>query len=74
VPAGPAVPLAAADTCGAAPHAALVGRADTALERVMILREVRVIRPGMAVTRDLRPGRINFWIDDAARIARITCG
>lgn len=70
---GPPAPLGTADTCGAAPHVGLIGQRDTALERVLILREVRVIRPGMAVSKDLRPQRINFWIDAADRIARITC-
>lgn len=70
----PAVPSAAEDTCGAAPHAALVGQDGTALERVLIMREVRVIRPGDPVTRDLRPQRINFDIGPSGRIDRIFCG
>ena len=70
----PAVPTGAADTCGAAQHAALVGQDATALERVLILGQVRVIRPGMAVTMDFRPERINFEIDEAGRVARIYCG
>ena len=70
----PAFPDEQTDTCGAAPHAGLVGQDATALERVLILRQVRVIRPGQPVTRDLRPDRINFEIDAANRIARIFCG
>lgn len=81
-PAGPSlppVPAPADDTCGAAPHAALVGQPATALERVMILRQVRLIRPGTPVTEDFMPARINFHISapDVAgveRIARIACG
>jgi len=71
---GPSVPPQPPGTCSAGAHAALVGRDATALERVLILGPVRVIRPGMAVTRDLRPGRINFDVGDAGRIARIWCG
>ncbi|SLN33861.1 I78 family peptidase inhibitor [Roseisalinus antarcticus] len=71
---GPSVPVGADDTCGAAPHAALVGRDATALERVLIMRQVRVIRPGDAVTMDLRPERINFDIAETGIIARIRCG
>jgi hypothetical protein len=52
----------------------MVGRHDTALERVLILGPVRVIRPGMAVTMDHRPDRINFPISEAGRITRIHCG
>ena len=69
---GPAMP--AADTCGAGPYAGLIGQPATALERVLILRQVRVIRPGDAVTMDFREDRINFLIDGSERIARITCG
>ena len=73
-PAGPPVPDAASDTCGAAPYAGLVGQDATALERVLILRQVRVIRPGDPVTRDLRPARLNFEIAGDGRIARLFCG
>ncbi|GGL62889.1 I78 family peptidase inhibitor [Wenxinia marina] len=73
-PAGPAVPAAADDTCGAAGRGALIGRDVTALERVLILGPVRLIRPGDAITEDFRPARINFEIDGAERIARIRCG
>lgn len=37
-------------------------------------RGVRVIRPGMAVTLDHRPGRLNLHLDDAGRITRVSCG
>jgi hypothetical protein len=72
--AGPAVPDAADDTCNAAPLGRLIGQDATTLERELILRQVRVIRPGMAVTMDYSAGRINFEVDDANRIVRIFCG
>lgn len=68
------VPVGAADTCGATPYSYLVGQDATALERVLILRQVRVIRPGDAVTEDLRPERINFYIGADESIRTITCG
>ncbi|NBD30972.1 MAG: hypothetical protein GVY31_13155 [Alphaproteobacteria bacterium] len=68
------LPDPAEDSCGAAPHAALVGQDATALERVLIIGPVRVIRPGMAVTMDYRPDRINFEIGQDGRIVRIYCG
>jgi len=74
VPALPAVPAGADDTCAAAPYAGLIGQDATALERVSIMREIRIIRPGMAVTRDFRAVRINFDIDVANQISRIYCG
>ena len=72
IPAG--TPMPETDTCGAAPHGGVIGQDATALERVLILRPVRVIRPGTAVTQDFAPGRINFDIDGAGRVARIWCG
>lgn len=73
-PPGPVVPPTETDSCGAAQYAGLIGQDATALERVLILGQVRVIRPGDAVTMDYRPERINFEIDAGERIARITCG
>lgn len=70
----PALPEATADTCNAAARQGLVGQDATALERVLILGPVRVIRPGAPVTRDLSPSRINFDIDAGERIARVWCG
>lgn len=74
VPDLPPVPVGAADTCGAAPHAGLVGQPATALERVLIMRPLRLIRPGTPVTEDFSAARINFHIDGLDRIHAITCG
>ncbi len=68
------VPAEGEDTCGARAQVALVGQGATALERVLILGQVRLLRPGDAATMDHRPERINFLIDGNERIARITCG
>ena len=54
--------------------AALIGQDATALERVLIMGKVRVLRPGQAMTMDYWPDRINFMIDGDNRIERITCG
>lgn len=74
----PPVPAPAQDSCGAAAHAHLVGRPATALERVLILRQVRLIRPGTPVTEDYSPTRINFHIatppDAPEYLTAITCG
>jgi hypothetical protein len=70
----PAIPPATEDTCNAAAQSALIGQDATALERVMLLGPVRVIRPGMAVTMDFSPERINFDVTAAGRIGRIYCG
>lgn len=76
-PAAPATPAPAADTCGAGAHAALLGRDATALERVLIMRQVRIVRPGdenEAPGAGNRPARINFVVGAQGRIVRIVCG
>lgn len=67
-------PQPAVDTCGAAPHVGLIGQDAAALERVLILRPIRLIRPGTPVTEDFSPSRINIHIDGANRIIAISCG
>ncbi len=62
------------NTCDGERYGPLVGQSGTALERVMILGQVRVIRPGSLTTQDYRPERINFEIGTDGRITRITCG
>ena len=68
------LPPTAQDTCNAAQYADLIGQRATALERVLLLGKVRVIRPGDAVTKDYRIDRINFQIGPDERIQAITCG
>lgn len=70
----PVLPSPEADTCNVRQYAALIGQDATALEKVLILGQVRVIRPGMAVTQDYRPERVNFYIAANNRITRIVCG
>lgn len=72
-PRGPALPAPTQDTCNAAQYASLIGQDATALERVLLLGQVRVIRPGQAVTMDFRPERINFNIGPDNRIKTINC-
>ncbi|MBT8410992.1 MAG: hypothetical protein KJP02_04245 [Octadecabacter sp.] len=69
----PPVPSPSEDTCNANAYRGLIGQDGTALERVMLLGQVRIIRPGMAVTADYRPERINFDIGEDGRIRSIYC-
>lgn len=71
---GPTVPPADQDGCNAAQHANMIGQDATALERVLLMGPVRVIRPDDAVTMDYRPDRINFMIDAENQVSSITCG
>ena len=69
-----AYPQGLDDTCGAVSYAVLIGQDSTALERILILREVRVIRPGSIVTQDYVPARLNFRINAAGNISELSCG
>lgn len=64
-------PLAAReDTCGAGPHRARVGAPIGDWEPPA---GSRVIRPGDAVTRDLRRERLNVILDAEDRITALEC-
>ena len=67
------MPSSENDTCNASQYAHLIGQDATALERVLLLGQVRVIRPGDAVTADFRPERINFHIGSDNAIVSIGC-
>ena len=68
------LPMGASDTCGASKYHTLLDQGATALERVLILGEVRIIRPSTIVTQDFRPTRLNFHIGPDDKIAQISCG
>ncbi|WP_333711983.1 I78 family peptidase inhibitor [Yoonia sp.] len=67
-------PLPENDTCNAAPYADLIGKDATALERVLIMQRLRILRPGQPMTMDFWPDRINIQIDENERISRFFCG
>lgn len=72
-PPGPAAPPVP-DTCGAAPFMALVGGPLAAFDARLARGPVRVIGPGMMVTQDYAPTRLNISHDDRRIITRIDCG
>ncbi len=73
-PVGDALPKGMNDTCGAVRYHTLLQQDGTALERVLIMGEVRVLRPNSIVTQDYRPDRMNFHIGASGKIDRISCG
>ena len=73
-PAPRPLPPTIEDTCNAARYGDLIGQDATALEKVLILGMVRVIRPGDMVTMDYQPQRINFGIGADNRVKDISCG
>ena len=62
------------DACGANALQALVGQPAAVLEGIEFGVTTRVIRPGMAVTMDYSPSRLNIEIDGAEVISRVACG
>ena len=62
------------NACGAAGLQTLLGQPASVLETMRFANPVRVIRPGMAVTMDFNPARLNIEVDAAEEITRISCG
>ena len=54
--------MPAVDTCGAAPYAHLIGQSGVALERTLIMRQIRILRDGEHVLGAVIPARINFHL------------
>ena len=72
-PIGIGLPPVAEDTCNASQYTALIGEEATVLERVLLLGQVRVIRPNQPITMDFRPERINFNVGSNNHIRSISC-
>lgn len=66
--------LPEADACGASGLQGLVGQPASVLASMTFAMPVRVIRPGMPVTTDYIPARLNIALDEAGKIRRVTCG
>ena len=62
------------DTCGAVRYHTLLNQDATNLERILILGQVRVIRPDTIVTQDYRPERMNFHVGASGKIIQIRYG
>lgn len=60
--------------CDAAALQGLVGQPGRVLDGMRFATPVRVIRPGMAVTMDFSPDRLNIWLGAGDVIERVTCG
>ncbi len=70
---------ALADSCDTSALAKLVGKPFSAsveadAKKQSGLTNVRVIRPGMAVTMDFRPDRLNIDIDEKNIVTGFRCG
>ncbi len=67
-------PLPPEDSCGAPDLQFLRGQPETVLQTMKFGVPVRIIQPGMAVTMDYNPTRLNIEIDETGEIFRISCG
>jgi len=60
--------------CGAAGMQGLIGQSRGVLAAMTVPAGTRVITPGMAITRDHRPARLNIDVDANGEITRLWCG
>ncbi|MFD1950886.1 I78 family peptidase inhibitor [Sphingomonas arantia] len=72
-------PVATAEICDAGRIADAVGKpvSDETAEgwrRQSGARTIRIVRPGMMVTADLRPDRLTVDVDAAGLATRVVCG
>ena len=62
------------NACGAASMSDLIGRSPDVFAAMILPVGSRIIYPGMPITQDYRPDRINFDIGPDNRITRVWCG
>jgi hypothetical protein len=62
------------DVCKGSVYSNLIGQPGTAVASAGITAPVRVIPLGGLVTEDYSSSRINFYLDGAGNIAKISCG
>jgi hypothetical protein len=61
------------NNCGAGALQTLVNQNASVLRTMRFGQEVRILRPGDAVTKDYRPDRLNICIDASETISRVMC-
>lgn len=73
-PGKPARPAPPVGLCDAPQMQGLVGQDGAVLDSLSLPDPVRIIKPGMAVTMDYAPERMNIQIDRNGLIESVTCG
>jgi len=63
----------AADTCGAARFAGLVGTQADAIDRSTLPPGTRIITPDMMVTQDFSAERLNIMVGTDGRVGSLSC-
>lgn len=71
---GPFPPEEVPDACRASGLQGLVGQPESVLATMRFSQTLRVIQPGMAVTTDYSPFRLNILIGRTGLIDRVYCG
>jgi len=66
-------PAPVENACGAQELQGLVAQPATVLETMRFSGPLRIIRPGMAVTMDFNPARLNIDVNGDDRITRVYC-
>jgi len=67
-------PVEDTTACGAGPDSNLVGQPVDVLAAMTFPGPVRVIRPGMLITQEYNPKRLNLDLDNKGIIIRGWCG
>ncbi|EKD59459.1 MAG: hypothetical protein ACD_54C01331G0005 [uncultured bacterium] len=67
-------PMPPITACGAGELQGLIGRNAAVLQTMRFAGPLRVIRPGMAVTMDYSPDRLNIEVDAREIITSVSCG
>ncbi len=62
------------DACGASGLRLHIGHDLASLAEARLPGDLRALRPGQEVTRELSPKRLNVQLDDRGRILRLYCG
>lgn len=63
----------AADVCHASRFRALMGTPASAIDRSTLPPHTRIISPGMMVTQDFSPERLNIRVAPDGKVAAIQC-
>lgn len=67
-------PVPSLEPCGGSELLELVGQPASVLETMLFAQQMRIIRPGQAVTMDMIETRLNIQIDENDVIQRVYCG
>ncbi len=67
-------PVEDTTACGGGPDSNLVGQSVDVLAAMTFPGPIRVIRPGMLITQEYNPKRMNLDVDSKGIIIRVWCG